>query len=284
MRVAAIGDNCIDVYPRLGVAYPTGNAVDFAVNMQRLGVPTAMVGITGSDANGRWIREALAREDLDVSHLQTTDGPTAIAYLDMDGHECLHVRYVEGVLGLARYAADQVAFAASHDLVHSTPWGHVDEHLPALRAEGARISFDYSFKLNGPAVDRSLPYVDYAFFSMSGQEPEAEAIVRRAAAAGPRVAVATLGPSGSVAWDGRHLHRAGVVPTTIVNTVGGGDSFIAGFVEAILRGGEVPDALVAGATTAAKVLGVFGPWEGADVRPYEIDGSPDEVLRPTTGS
>lgn len=284
MRVAAIGDNCIDVYPRLGVAYPTGNAVDFAVNMQRLGVPTAMVGITGSDANGRWILEALAQEGLDVSHLRPADGPTAIAYLDMDGHECLHVRYVEGVLGRARYTADQIAYAASHDLVHSTPWGHVDEHLPALRATGARISFDYSFKVDGPDVDRSLPRVDYAFFSMSGQEDAAEAVVRRAVAAGPRLAVATLGPSGSVAWDGRHLHRAGIVPTTIVNTVGGGDSFIAGFVEATLRGGGVPEALAAGAATAAKVLGVFGPWEGAEIRSYEIAGPPDELLRPRPGS
>ena len=40
-RVAALGDSCADVYPRLGVRYPTGNAVDVAVHLRRLGVPVA---------------------------------------------------------------------------------------------------------------------------------------------------------------------------------------------------------------------------------------------------
>lgn len=271
MRVAAIGDNCIDVYPEMGLAYPTGNAVDFAVNVHRLGIPTAMVGVTGDDANGRWLIETLAREGLEVSHLWPGDGPTAVAYLGMDGHECLHIRYDEGVLAGVRYGDDQLAFAAAHDLVHSTPWGHVDEHLPALRSRGALISFDYSNRLDGSLVEGSISLVDYAFFSMSGRADEAEAVVRRAVAAGPRVAVATLGPEGSVAWDGQTLHRGGIVRATIVNTVGGGDSFIAGFMAAILRGRDLSAALEAGATVASRVLGVFGPWEDADVRPYETD-------------
>ena len=29
MRVAAVGDNCVDVYYTLNRFYPTGNAVDF---------------------------------------------------------------------------------------------------------------------------------------------------------------------------------------------------------------------------------------------------------------
>ena len=265
MRVAAIGDNCIDVYPKLGLAYPTGNAVDFAVDMQKLGVPTSMVGVTGDDANGAWMIETLAREGLDVSHFRVGAGPTAVAYLDMDGNECLHVRYEEGVLTGVRYTDDQIAFAAGHDLVHSTPWGHVDEHLPRLRADGALVSFDYSFKLDGPEVARSLPFVDYAFFSLSGRDDIAPDVVRDALAAGPRVAVATLGPHGSMAWDGRELHRAGIVETTVVNTVGGGDSFIAGFMHATLRGRNVPESLHAGAALAASVIGVFGPWIGAKV-------------------
>ena len=35
MRVAEIGDNCIDVYERIGKKYPTGNVVDTGVNLQK---------------------------------------------------------------------------------------------------------------------------------------------------------------------------------------------------------------------------------------------------------
>jgi fructoselysine 6-kinase len=267
MRVAAIGDNCIDVYSRLGVAYPTGNAVDFAVNMHQLDVSTSMVGVTGNDENGSWLIETLAREGLDVSHFWPGDGPTAIAYLDMDGRECIHERYEEGVLAEVRYADEQIAFAASHDLVHSTPWGHVDGHLAQISAAGAVISFDYSSHLDWRRMAASLPFVDYAFLSLRERDDDAEDLLRATVAEGPRLAVATLGPRGSLAWDGTRFHRHGIVEATVVNTVGAGDSFIAGFMRAALNGRRVDDCLEEGAQVAARVVSVFGPWVGCSVEP-----------------
>ena len=35
MRVAEMGDNCIDVYERIGKKYPTGNVVDTGVNLTK---------------------------------------------------------------------------------------------------------------------------------------------------------------------------------------------------------------------------------------------------------
>lgn len=53
MKVAAIGDNCIDFYERLDKKYPTGNAVDTAVNLHKLGIYTSIISTTGNDENGR---------------------------------------------------------------------------------------------------------------------------------------------------------------------------------------------------------------------------------------
>ena len=52
MRIAEIGDNCIDVYQRLGRMYPTGNVVDTGVNLQKLGASVSIISTTGSDENG----------------------------------------------------------------------------------------------------------------------------------------------------------------------------------------------------------------------------------------
>lgn len=57
MNAAMIGDNCIDVYVRINGQevnrrYPTGNCVDTGVNLQKLGIPTAIISTTGSDENG----------------------------------------------------------------------------------------------------------------------------------------------------------------------------------------------------------------------------------------
>ena len=74
MKAACIGDNCVDYYRNLDRGYPTGNAVDTAVNMQHLGVPSAIISTTGSDEYGAWMIESLRREGLDTSHLKVAKG------------------------------------------------------------------------------------------------------------------------------------------------------------------------------------------------------------------
>ena len=64
MKVAALGDNCVDIYPRLGRYYCTGNVVDFAVHMQRLGIPTSVISTTGDDVFGRQLVRAVDEVNL----------------------------------------------------------------------------------------------------------------------------------------------------------------------------------------------------------------------------
>ena len=258
MRVAAIGDNCIDVYPRLGKQYPTGNVVDFAVNMQQLGIPTSVISVTGSDENGQWMIETLKAEGLDTSHLAVGDGATAVTYMDMNGKDRVHGEYVEGVLENVVFSKEQVDFASRHDLVHSAFWGKADSHLAELKANGALISFDYATKSDDPLVERTLPMVDYAFFSL--QKDTAKEYLEHAWKFGPKVVVGTFGVEGSLAFDGKQFYTFGVFPAVVENTVGAGDSFIAGFMYAILQGHGIEQALETGARVAAKVVETFEPW------------------------
>jgi fructoselysine 6-kinase len=265
MRVAALGDNCIDVYPKLNRCYCTGNAVDFAVHAQRLGAQASMVGTTGSDDFGRWMIKTLATEGLDLSHFHLGDGATALAYMDMAGNDRVHERYVEGVMESVRYSDEDIDFAASHDLVHSTPWGHANEHLGQIRRGGALISFDYSTYVADPAVNATLPLVDYAFFSFPARDERVEDYLQAAARRGPRIATATFGKNGSLSWDGRNWYAGEVVDADVVNTIGAGDAFIAGFMYGVLMGRPVTESLSQGARTAADAVGVFGPWPDAEV-------------------
>lgn len=268
MKAAAIGDNCIDLYVRINGEevnrkYPTGNAVDTGVNLQKLGVPTAIISTTGSDAYGEWMLETLRREGLDVSHLKVGDGPTAITYMDMNGNDRVHGDYVEGVLENIVFDEEDVAFAAAHDLVHTALWGKAEDVLPAIRRGGrARISFDYADRLDHPLVERTLPFVDYGFFSYH-KERDAfiEGFLKDKVDRGMNVAVATFGEKGSLAYDGKAFTGFGVYPAPrVVNTVGAGDSFIAGFLYGVLHGLPVEQCLAEGAKVAAEVVQVFEPW------------------------
>ena len=270
-RVAAIGDNCIDIYDKLGKKYPTGNVVDTAVNLRKLGVSVSVISTTGSDENGAWVLDTLRKEGLDVSRLKVGDGATAVTMMDMDGLDRVHGDYIEGVLENIvfdaediSFDAEDISFAAGHDLVHTAFWGKADGVLGDIRQAGApRISFDYANRLDSPLVEKTLPFVDYGFFSYK-KERDAfiEDYLRDKAARGMKVAVATFGEKGSLAFDGKDFHPGLVFPATVVNTVGAGDSFIAGFLWAMVNDKGIDAALEKGARVAAEVVSVFEPWVG----------------------
>ena len=53
IRVAAIGDNCIDYYDSLNESYPGGNPVNVAVYIKRLGGESSYTGAVGTDSFGK---------------------------------------------------------------------------------------------------------------------------------------------------------------------------------------------------------------------------------------
>ena len=260
MKVAAIGDNCVDVYPDIGRYYATGNAVDFAVNMSKFGVRTSLISTRGNDKYGDEIFQALQSWNVDVSHLRVTAGNTAISYMTLVGRERTYGDYIEGVMEDIQFSDDDIAFAARHDLVHSAFWGHAEKHLPELKKQGAKISFDYATELGDPLVQETIPCVDFAFFSYEKRDRFIEEYLQDIVDRGAMLATATFGVNGSLVYDGERFHEYGVFPAEVVNTVGAGDSYIAGFLFEILRGGTVAHAQRTGAKTAAKVVGVFEPW------------------------
>ena len=98
---------------------------------------------------------------------------------------------------------------------------------------------------------------------MSFEEDSAELRdwVRQLQELGPRVAVATLGEKGSIAYDGERFYECGIVPAEkVVNTVGAGDSYIAGFTKGVLDGLDVSACMHAGAELSSRVIGSFEPY------------------------
>lgn len=56
------------------------------------------------------------------------------------------------------------------------------------------------------------------------------------------------------------MHEFGIVPTRVVNTVGAGDSYIAGFTYGILNGWSVPACMQKGAEVSSAVVSKFEPY------------------------
>ena len=269
MKAAMIGDNCIDEYRMIdGIEvnrrYPTGNVVDTGVNLRKLGISTSVISTTGSDDNGKWMIESLTKEGLDLTRFKVGNGPTAITHMDMDGTDRVHGDYEEGVMADIVFDSEDIAFAASHDLVHSALWGMADGVLKDIREANpdVLISFDYCDRLDDPIIERTLPYVDIGFFSCHDRADDfVKPFLQDKVDRGMRIAVATFGEKGSLAWDGREWFECGIVPAAhVVNTVGAGDSYIAGFLSGILKKKPIGECMRIGAEVSSQVVQVFEPW------------------------
>ena len=83
IKLAAVGDNCIDLYDQTGDAYPGGNPVNVAVYTVRLGGKASYTGVVGNDKYGELMRRAVADKGVDVSHLRTEPGSTALSHVTL---------------------------------------------------------------------------------------------------------------------------------------------------------------------------------------------------------
>jgi fructoselysine 6-kinase len=251
MKFAAIGDNCIDVYQNLGKGYPGGGPVNFAVRAARLGVSTAYIGLIGEDANGALLRYALLAEGVDISHLQSMPGATAVAYVRLEGTERVFVGKDRGVREKLVVNAQTDEFLRGFQLVHTTLDGCVDAHIPRWKAMGLAVSYDFSHRAT-PDQIKLLPYIDYAFFS--GQKhtwDEGPDLLRHYHSQGGRLVVMTFGQRGSLAFDGKNMVQQLAQPVEVVDTMGAGDAFQAGFVTTSMSGGALEQALLMGTISGA---------------------------------
>ena len=73
--------------------------------------------------------------------------------------------------------------------------------------------------------------------------------------------ILTLGEKGSVLFDGNNFYEYPVIPCNVVDTVGCGDAFLAGWCSAILKGMSLGEAMQEGTKRSAMVASQKGAME-----------------------
>ena len=260
-KIACVGDNCIDYYDESGLAFPGGNPVNVAVYLKRLGAESSYLGAVGTDSYGELLLRRLSERGVDLSHVQLLSGSTALCHVSRENGERILGNYDEGVMADFRLREEDFSFLRGFDLAVTGLWGHAEGSLAAIRSAGTPVAFDGAERPFDPAGLIALPNTDIAFFSDDRLADEAlKEKLLAVAAYGPKLVVATRGAKGSLVWDGDVFYACAPVPCTVVDTMGAGDSFIAGFLHAWLQGGDPLFCMQAGAENAAVTIGCSGAW------------------------
>lgn len=261
-RILCIGDNTVDLYLDRGLQFPGGNAVNVAVQARRLGAAASYVGCLGRDPLGDLLWSSMAEEGVDLSRCRRMDSPNAWCRVRHEGNDRVFAGSFRGNRSqYGGFSAEDTAFMAAHDLVHTTYASDLDDEIDALRRHARLLSYDYSEYLRKGGHEATFGHVDIAFISAPGADDTAcGELMRSFAGHGAQIVVATRGAQGAVALAGGVVHSQGIVPADVVDTLGAGDAFTAGFLVRFLATRDIPQALLAGVTAAAAACSYMGGY------------------------
>ncbi len=250
-----------------------GSAGIMACAAARLGLRIAFVGVVGGDAAGRFMLDELGRRGVDVSGVGVReDLATGLTVALTRGDDRAIVTFAGCMDALTADRVDgRLIQGARH--VHVSSFYLQPGLAPGLRglfeaaqAAGAGTSLDLNWDptegWDGGLAD-VLPVVDVLF--VNGAEAAAvtgatdPAVAATVLAARGPLPVIKLGAAGALAHDDCRLVRVSAPLVTVVDTVGAGDTFDAGYLCGRLRGWDVSRCLALGvACGSASAQGAGG--------------------------
>ena len=180
MKVIAIGDNVVDLYPADKQMYLGGHAANTAVFAAELGLQAAYIGTFGNDARGDFARRMLVERGVDVQHSLQYAGRNA--FTTITGKDGARRKVVGEPPQELRLDPEDIAYINSFDLVYLNSESHADAFLQAITA---RKVYDFSILDDDKLFKKIAPQIDLAYLSGKARsDDDVEALMRRVAAAG----------------------------------------------------------------------------------------------------
>lgn len=238
-----------------------GQTATAMVSLQRLGLKTAYAGRFGSDEAGRFGRETLEKESINLDFAQTIEGASnQVAFIIIDGRSGERTIIWDRDERLS-YAADE----APVDLSSRGRVLHIDAHDPPACAAMARAGREVGTIVTADIDDiyeglpELLPLIDVLITSaefphrLTGINDPRASLIETKARYGCPIVGATLGAEGALIYvDGQFIKSpAFAVPGGCRDTTGAGDAFHAGFIYGMLRDDDLETCMKLGNAVAA---------------------------------
>ncbi|MGO4188822.1 sugar kinase [Pseudarthrobacter sp. TAF60_1] len=274
-----------------------GAESNVAVGVARLGHSVSWAGVVGADPHGEYILRQLRSEGIQVQHRLDKARSTGVMFLEQRTADLTRAYYYRAGSAGSTISRDDVhrALNAGPRILHLTgitaalsPEARAAFEYAAERAaaEGVLVSLDVNYRSRlwtrdearavlAPiarhaniliASDDELDLVASAASgvnTLGGANSDAEtALAEELLGRGVTEVVVKRGAAGAGVHTDSGRFEAAAVAVTSIDTVGAGDAFTAGYLSALLDGGDVPARLTRGTVMGAFAVSTAGDWEG----------------------
>jgi sugar/nucleoside kinase (ribokinase family) len=224
-----------------------GQVATALVAARRWGLTAKYVGAVGDDADGRFQRESLAAEGLDLADLRVVPGAfTQMAVIIVEARSGERTILWRRDPRLAREPEDLPPAAIGSGRILLVDGHEIPLSIRAAtlaRASGMPVVLDIDSVRDGSRellAVTDFPIVSETFAPRLTGKPDLVEALREVQAWTPRrFACATLGRRGAIALDGAREIRVEGVRVDVKDTTGAGDVFHGGFVYGLARGWDL---------------------------------------------
>lgn len=277
-------------YVNLFVKRIGGAESNFAIALARLGHSAGWVSRVGDDEFGKYVVNFIRGEGVDVSRVRVDHGAfTAVYFKQRRSGEDNSVFYYRGGSAASRMTGEEV----DEEYLRGARFLHITGITPALspsclqavkkvmgtaRRLGVSISFDPNIRLRlwtaaeardvlrelVRGVDVLMPSQAEGEILFGSSDP-AE-IAKAALALGAGVVVVKRGAEGCFVADRKISRAIPGFPVKVMDTIGAGDAFDAGFIAGLLEGRSLIESAELGNAAGAFAVTTTGDVEGLPTR------------------
>jgi fructokinase/2-dehydro-3-deoxygluconokinase len=254
-----------------------GSAANTAAGLARLGADCRFVGTVGDDSFGRFATESLIAAGVEAEVATTPDSPTVtvITVMHPGGERLIYIWPPSGGAHGDLHEETAVQAVTGADWLHisgiclrTVPSRHaILAAMDQAQSEGVVVSFDLNLRLENwgweggfrqvveAAVERSDVVFGAAVDEVQALAEIDDTVEAAMSLAGTgRLVIARLGAGGAVACSKAGVTTVPGFPVSVVDTVGAGDAFNAGFIAARLGGSDVATGVRWGNAAAALTI------------------------------
>lgn len=270
--IVCCGEALIDMLPRTskeGAAvyqpHNGGSIFNTAIALGRLGIITGFFSGLSTDFFGESLAAGLKASNVDLKYTKIWDRPSTLAFVKLDNGQARYSFFDENSASrmlttkdLPRLAADVNALHFGSISLIPEPGGSTLEALMAREAETRVICLDPNIRANFikdrraylERINRLIVMCDILKISdedvtwITGRTDLAVA-ARKWLNAGAKVVVITRGENGVEVYTKGLSFKQPSLSVKVVDTVGAGDTFTAGFLASLQKAGKLNKAAVA---------------------------------------
>lgn len=259
---------------RVCEVHPGGQVASAVTACSRWGLKARYVGKIGDDSYGKLQRAEMKKSRIEAHWAIAPDCQSQSSFILVDEQTGERTVLWKRDARLELLPEDiQKEWVIRSRLLHLDGHDCAAASAAARWARGAGIPVTADLDNLYPGVEVLLESVDFAIVSrefpgrLLQEDNLFQSLPRLAQRFGCKLAAATLGEEGVLAWDGSKFHYSPAFDIKPVDTTGAGDIFHAAFAFGLLRGDKLPDLLAF--SCAAAGLSCTGPGARGGIAPVD---------------